>query len=117
MLAKYYEYNYTDPIIELFLDRMNDLNYRYYASELLDRLMHSDDFDFNASIRKAIAILRLTGVPVQQHFSCIYRSAARGMQRDWKLSELACSLVIISAEPENQEIEKIQQALMGYLGI
>lgn len=117
MLAKYYEYNHTDPIIELFLSRMDELNYRYYASELLNRLMHSEDFDFSASIRKAIAILRLTGIPVQQHFSCIYRSARRGMQRDWKLSELACSLVIISAEPENQEIEEVQQALMSYLGI
>ena len=117
MLARYYEYNYTDPIIELFLSRMNDLNYRYYASELLNRLMQSEDFNFNASIRKAIAILRLTGIPVQQHFSCIYRSASQGMQRDWKLSELACSLVIISAEPENQKIEEIQQALMNYLGI
>lgn len=117
MLAKYYEYNYTDPVIELFLSRMNDLNYRYYASELLNRLMHSHDFNFNASVRKAIAILRLTGIPVQQHFSCVYRSAAQGMQRDWKMSELGCSLVIISAEKQNQEIENIQQALMSYLGI
>ncbi|WP_372948512.1 hypothetical protein [Mariniphaga sp.] len=117
MLARYYDYNYTDPMIELFLSRMNDLNYRYYASELLERLMQSDDFDLNESIRKAIAILRLTGVPVQQHFSCIYRSASNGTQRDWKLSELACSLIIISAEPENQKIEEIQQELMSYMGI
>ena len=117
MLAKYYEYNYTNPIIELFLDRMNDLNYRYYASELLNRLLQSDEFNFDESIRKAIAILRLTGIPVQQHFSCVYRSTLQGVRRDWKMSELGCSLVIISAEHENQEIEEAQQALMGYLGI
>ncbi|MFW5755438.1 MAG: hypothetical protein ACOCWK_02475 [Tangfeifania sp.] len=117
MLATYYEYNYTDPLIEAFLSRMNDLNYHYYASELLSRLMQSDDFDFNASVRKAIAILRLTGIPVQQHFSCIYRSSAYETRRDWKMSGIACSLVIISTEPQNQEIEKIQQALMNYLGI
>lgn len=117
MLARYYEYNYTDPVIESFFSRINDLNYRYYASELLNRLMKSDDFNFEASVRKAIAILRLTSVPVQEHFSCIYRSAYHGMRRDWKMSELASSLVIISAEPQNREIEEIQQALMGYLGI
>ena len=116
MLAKYYEYNHTDPIIELFVSRMNDLNYRYYASDLMNRLMRSEDFDFDASIRKAITILRLTGIPVQQHFSCIYRSAYGGTRRDWKLSELACSLIIISAKPANQEIEEIQQTLMDYLG-
>jgi hypothetical protein len=117
MLARYYEYNYTDPVIESFFSRINDLNYRYYASELLNRLMQSEDFNFEASVRKAIAILRLTGVPVQEHFSCIYRSADRGMRRDWKMTELACSLMIISARAENQEIEEIQQALLHYLGI
>jgi hypothetical protein len=117
MLARYYEYNYTDPMIELFLSRMNDLNYRYYASELLNRLMQSDDFDLNESIRKAIAILRLTGVPVQQHFSCIYRSASKGTQRDWKLSELACSLIILSSETTSSEMEEMQHSLMNYLGI
>ncbi|MFW5821848.1 MAG: hypothetical protein ACOCU7_00545 [Tangfeifania sp.] len=117
MLATYYEYNYTDPLIEAFLSRMNDLNYHYYASELLSRLMQSDDFDFNASVRKAIAILRLTGIPVQQHFSCVYRSAAQETRRDWKMSELACSLVVISAEPANIEITKIQNAFLDYLGV
>lgn len=117
MLARYYEYNYTDPLIESFFSNINELNYRYYASELLNRLMQTEDFDFDKSIHKAIAILRLTGIPVQEHFTCIYRSAARGMRRDWKMSELACSLVIISAETANREIEETQQTLMNYLGI
>lgn len=117
MLARYYEYNYTDPVIEAFVSRMNDLNYRYYASELLDQMMQSDDFNFNAAVRKAIAILRLTGVPVQQHFSCIYRSTVKGTKRDWKMSDLGCSLVIISAQPSTPEIEEIQQELMHHLEI
>ena len=79
--------------------------------------MQSDDFNFEASVRKAIAILRLTGIPVQEHFSCIYRSADCGMRRDWKMSELACSLVVISAEPINHEVEEMQLALIDYLGI
>jgi hypothetical protein len=117
MLARYYEYNYVDPMIELFLSSMNDLNYRYYASELLNRLMESENFNFEASVRKAIAIMRLTGVPVQQHFSCVYRSTAQGTRRDWKMSELACSLIIMSSDPATNEIEEIQYALMKYLGI
>lgn len=117
MLPRFYEYEQNDPIIELFISRMNDLNYRYYASELLNRLMHTDDFDFDAAVRKAIAILRLTQIPVQQHFLCIYRSDAGGTRRDWKMSELACSLIIMSAEPTRKEIMEMQFALMNYLGI
>lgn len=116
MLAKYYEYNCIDPIIGSFISRMNELKYRYYASDLLNRMMQTEDFDLDTSVRKAIAILRLTGVPVQKHFSCVYRSTLLGMRRDWKMSELGCSLVIISAKPENQNIEEMQYALLHYLG-
>lgn len=117
MIAKYYEYNHTDPIIEMFVSGMNELNYRYYASELLKRLLHSSDINLDVSVRKAIAILKLTGLPVQEHISCVYRSDALGVNRDWKLSELACSLIIISHDPLNDEIEEYRQALMRYLGI
>ena len=61
MLARFYEYNHLDPIIEMFVSGMNDLNYRYYASELLRRLLHHTDFNLDKSVRKAIAILKLTG--------------------------------------------------------
>jgi hypothetical protein len=117
MIAKYYEYNHLDPIIELFISGMNELNYRYYASELLRRLLHSTDFNLDASVRKTIAILKLTGQPVHEHISCVYRSDALGINRDWKLSELACSLIIISHDPATDEIREYRQALMKYLGI
>lgn len=117
MIAKYYEYNHIDPIIEMFVSGMNELNYRYYASELLRRLLHSTDFNLDASVRKTIAVLKLTGLPVQEHISCVYRSDASGINRDWKLSELACSLIIISHDPVSDEIEQYRQALMRQLGI
>jgi hypothetical protein len=117
MIAKYYEYNHLDPIIELFVSGMNELNYRYYASELLRRLLHSTDFNLDASVRKTIAILKLTGQPVHEHISCVYRSDSLGINRDWKLSELACSLIIISHDPATDEISEYRQALMKYLGI
>lgn len=117
MIPKYYEYDHLHPVIELFISRMNDLNYRYYASELLCSLLHSADFDLDISIRKAITILRLTGIPVHEHFSRVYRSGSSGIKYDWKLSELACSLIIMSYESPNAEIEEFQRALMDYLGV
>lgn len=117
MIARYYEYNHLDPIIEMFVSGMNEMNYRYYASELLQRMLHSTDIDLDVSVRKAVAILKLTGLPVQEHISCVYRSDALGVNRDWKLSELACSLIIISHDPSSDEIEGYRRALMRYLGI
>ncbi len=117
MIARYYEYNHLDPIIEMFVSGVNELNYRYYASELLRRMLHSTDINLDVSVRKAIAILKLTGLPVQEHISCVYRSDALSINRDWKLSELACSLIIISHDSATDEIEEYRQALMRHLGI
>jgi len=117
MIARYYEYNHMDPMIETFVSGMNELKFRYYASELLAGLLHSAESKPEGSIRKAIAILKLTGIPVQNHFLCVYRSDAAGIRRDWKLSELACSLIIISYETPNAEIEEYRHALMDYLGV
>lgn len=117
MIVSYYEYNRLTPEMEFFIDRMNDLNYRYYASDLLQKLIHSTDFDLDSSIRKTIAILKLTGNSVQNHISRVYRSEFPGVRCDWKLSELACSLIILSYESSNKDIEEAQHALLDYLGL
>jgi len=117
MIARYYEYNHLSPIMESFTGMMNELNCKYYASELLNKLLKNKDFDLDNSIRKAVAILRLTGIPVQNHFISIYRSGLRGIRKDWKLSELASSLVILSCESSDGEIELIQQELLDYLDL
>jgi hypothetical protein len=117
MIVKYYDFNHINPIIEIFISGMNEMNYRYYASELLSSLLQKDDFNLDSSIRRAIAILKLTGVPVQNHFLCVYRSDSSGIRRDWKLSELACSLIIISYDNPSSEIKAYRRRLMDYLGI
>ncbi len=118
LTPKYYEYDRLHPVIELFLSRMNELNYRYYASELLRSISGTAESDLYASMRRAIAILRLTGVPVQNHFLRVYRCAGPSkVRQDWKLSELACSLIILSYESPDTEIEKFRQAIIHYLGV
>lgn len=117
MIARYYEYNHTDPMIDMLVSGINELNFRFYASELLRRMLHSNDINLDKSVRRAIAILKLTGLPVQEHISCIYRSDATGINRDWRLSELACSLIIISHEAGSDELEECRMALLKYLGV
>lgn len=117
MLTRYYEFNHNDPMIEMFISGINEMNYRYYASELLRRMIHSANIDLDQSVRKAIAILKLTGKPVQEHITCVYRSDKLNINRDWKLSELACSLIIISHDSVSDDIEEYRQALLDYLGV
>ena len=117
MIARYYEYNHPDPMIDLLISGINELNFRYYASELLRRMLQTTDINIDKSVRRAIAILKITGLPVQEHISCVYRSDASGINRDWRLSELACSLIILSHEAATDEFEECRIALLKYLGV
>ncbi len=117
MIARYSQYNQLSPAIEVFLSRMNDLRYRYYASDLLQSYLHAQNSNIESSIRRAIAIMRLTGLPANQHFKRIYRSDIQGLSGDWRLSELACGLIILSFDETNDDAWQIQQSFLSYLGL
>lgn len=117
MLAKYYPYSHLDPALELFISRMNEMTYRHYASELLSSLIRSSEFDLEDSVKRTIAIFRITGIPVHEHISPIYRSDCNGIRKDWRFSELACSLVILTSGAANSEVKQIQNELLDFYGL
>ena len=117
MLVKYYQYQHPGPALELFISRMNEMLYSHYASELLNRLLLSSKFDMENSVRKAIAIFRLTGIPVQEHIRGIYRSDFNGTRKDWRLSELACSLIILSSDSKIETVNNSKEDLLEFLGL
>ena len=117
MLVKYYQYQHPEPLLELFISRMNEMMYSRYASELLNHLLRASDFDMENSVRKAIAVFRLTGIPVQEHIRGIYRSDFNGIRKDWRLSELACSLIILSSESMDARGNKTKDDLLEFLGL
>lgn len=117
MLVKYYQYQHPGPALELFISRMNEMLYDHYASELLNRLLRTPEFDMEDSVRKTIAIFRLTGIPVQEHIRGIYRSDINGIRKDWRLSELACSLIILSSDADGDFVNKTREDLLDILGL
>ena len=116
MIVKYMEYIQLEPALELFVSRMNELEYRNYASKMLNKLLQSTDFDLENSLKRTIAVFRLTGIPIREHITAVYRSDFGGIRKDWELSELACSVVILSLDSSEQQVRNIQESLMEYLG-
>lgn len=117
MIVSYYQYNQLDPIIESFINRIEELKYHHYASELLKSCLKDSDYNLDLAVRKAIAICKLTGIPVKEHFIVIYRSDATGISRDWKLSNLASGILIISSDISGNDMNDIQRAFLEYLGV
>lgn len=117
MIVRYIQYNRLHPSLELFISRMNEMMYRKYASDLFNRLLRTSDFDMEESLRRTIAIFRLTGISEREHITGIYRSDYNGIRKDWQLSELACSLIILTADSADREVINIQEELLNYLGL
>lgn len=117
MLPAYSYDNFYIPGIEQFLERLNDMKFRYYVSELMNRLTDAPGFDMDFAIRKAITICRLTKMPVNEHFKLVFRSEAGCVSRDWKLSDLACSLVILTGNSSDKYIKDIQEQFLAYMGL
>jgi hypothetical protein len=117
MLAKYYQYNHLSPALKQFMSRMNELIYSRYASDLLNNLLRSPEFDMDNSVKKTIAVFRITGIPVQEHICCVYRSDSRGIRKDWRLSELACSLIILTSDSTSNKIREVQNELLDFYGL
>ena len=69
MIVRYYQYDQAIPVIEEFIRRVYELRHRYYASELLKKMMATQDVLLDPAIRKAMTICKLLGIPVQDHFT------------------------------------------------
>jgi hypothetical protein len=117
MLPVYYYDNFSIPGIDQFLERANDIKFRYYISELMNRLTNTPGFEMDFAIRKAITICRLANIPVNEHFKLVFRSEEGCVSRDWKLSDLACCIIIISSNSTDKYIKDIQEQLLAYIGL
>jgi hypothetical protein len=95
MIARYSQYNQLSSAIEFFHSRTNDLRYRYHTSDLLHSYLHAQNSNLESSTRRAIATIRLTRIPVNQHLKRIYRSHIKVLSGYLRLSELAFGLIIL----------------------
>src|SRR6056297_1738259 len=116
MIAKYYQYNHLNPALEQFINRVNEMIYSRFASDLLNHMLRSSEFDIDDSVKKVIAVFRITRIPVQDHICSVYRSDSRGIKKDWRLSELACSLIILTSDSTSSKIREVQNELLDFYG-
>jgi hypothetical protein len=81
--------------------------YICYASELTDRLKISDD-EFDDAMERAFSACISLDISIKNNFRSVYRSFENYLVTDWKLSSLACYLIIINADPANANVARVQ---------
>ena len=80
----------------------------HYASELKKQFGFEQDEEFEQALERALKVCGSLAISVEDNFSSVYRFNSIGLIRDWKLSNLACYLIIVNANPENSNVARAQ---------
>jgi hypothetical protein len=93
--------------IILFQEREPVIHYVCYASDLAEQLRISEGALDEATERafKACAALSIS---IRDNFKSVFRTCDDHLVTDWKLSALACYLIVINADPANQKVARMQ---------
>jgi hypothetical protein len=101
------QYDNWDNALILMEEQQIPRKYICYASELTDRLQISEKA-FDDALERAFNACVSLEIPIKSNFKSVYRSFEDCLITDWKLSSLACYLIIINADPANAAVARIQ---------
>lgn len=106
------ETGYSFASIRNFIDAMIDQDL-YINSQTLEKIYPSRE-DLAMAISRAMRICVNTGLPIREHFRSVYISDHHQhyVKRNWKMSEVACCLVLVNGNPENPLVGRLQLALL-----
>lgn len=81
---------------------------KYFATEVMKELNIDLQIEIFDALERAKSACCSLDIPCEAHFKKIYRSNGESMIIDWKLSSLACYLVVVNAHPSNPSIARAQ---------
>ena len=79
-----------------------------YASDLRSQLGIEEEAGFEDAMRRALKVCRQLSIPIDDNFRSVYRFGSEALIRDWRLSDLACYLIIVNADPDNARVAEAQ---------
>jgi len=84
----------------------------YYGSDLAHVLGYEDDPTFEEVIHSTIRACSALQVTVRHHFQLLYRQGDNGLYADWRLSRLACTLIVMHADLSHPEVTDAQLQIL-----
>ena len=102
-------YDYLDEV--LFVKSMrpaHQAKLKYYASEVMEKLGYADKEDYTTTLNRTFQICNSLGIPIKQNFRQVYRTNGNKTSVDYKISSIACYLLVINGDPFNPNVAKAQ---------
>lgn len=103
-----------DPLDEvLALNRFAEMvPMHFYASELAEKLGCTSADQLNGALNRTFNICETLGISVRLHFRKVYLYQDGQIYPDWKLSNLACYLLMINGNPCSPHVAEAQLFFM-----
>jgi hypothetical protein len=97
-----------EVMIGEFFSPLGDMDLLYYASDIMDKLGCEKDEEIDEAIQRVVQVCQSLNIPLKRNFRRIYRYDGFKMITDWKISPLACYLLMINGNPCNPNVAKAQ---------
>ena len=103
-------YDYLDSIMQEYKKQewLRELKLDFFVSDVMKNLNINDETEITISINRTLDVCHNLKISVPQNFKKIYRSDGYNIHTDWKISSLACYLIIINCNPNNETVAKAQ---------
>ena len=80
----------------------------YFASEVMEILAIDDADEIATSLSRAFQACGTLHLSFNNNFKKVYRYDGENMIADWKISSLACYLIVINSNPANEHVARAQ---------
>lgn len=104
-----YDRGFTNPYTEAYKNALIDDELKFNANTL-QRLGFESEESLSQAIEKAMHVCAMNGLNVREHFRCVYLGDGdlHTLCRDWKLSRLAYTLVLLNGQADNPVVGRFQ---------
>lgn len=80
----------------------------YFACDILDTLEITDADERVLSLNRAFQACGTLQISINRNFKRVYRFDGENLIIDWKISSLACYLIVINCNPSHEQVAKAQ---------
>jgi|SRR6218665_222134 len=80
----------------------------YFLTDIMKALEISNTKEINAALNRVFHACATLRISFSENFKRVYRHNEGKLISDWKLSPLACYLVIINCDPNHENVAKAQ---------
>ena len=107
----------SNPLDESLRESLTNRYLRHYAIDVLERAGIDDQQEMEGALLRAMQVCRSMNIPLDENFKMVYRNDGHDIVRDFKLSDLASSLLMMNASTANVFVARTQIELIRQFDI